>query len=237
LGRGEQPVAIDNGYEPLLYRLWGLQPLQQQILRRGEMILEVAVRPSGSVRQTLIRVTVRRDGDVFVQGRAGLGCCEPEIGRRVGFDVKAPDGSAQRLLALRDDPLWQAPRNVRVSEGGGAADAICVDGTSYELTLLVPGRSHSVRRACDSAEVGQAANVLEAVFALALGHEPRFDVLYPRGGDFSSARRAYEGLIAEGGTLRPAPNSRPQPPEVTPPPEPEPGPEPTGPASAPSGDR
>jgi hypothetical protein len=122
-----------------------------------------------------------------------------------------------------------------VSQGGGAADAICVDGTSYELTLLVPGRSHSVRRACDSAEIGQAANVLEVVFALALGHEPRFDVLYPRGGDFSAARRAYEGLVAEGGTLRATPNSRPQAPEVTPPPEPEP--QPPAPAPAPPAGR
>lgn len=220
LARGERPIAIDNGYEPLLYRLWGLQPLQNQAPRGGEMILEVAVRPATSVRQSLIRVTVRRDGDVFVQGRAGLGCCEAEIGRLVRFDAKAPAGSAARFLALRESPLWDAPRDVRVAEGGGASDAVCVDGTSYELTLVVPGRSRSVRRACDSAEVGQAAEVLEAAFAAALGHEPRFDVLYPTGADFSAARRAYEGLVAEGGTLRPAPNSRVQPPAFEPAPEP-----------------
>lgn len=190
------------------------------------MIVEVAVRPSNSVRQSLIRVTVRRDGDVFVQARAGLGCCEPEIGRRVGFDIQAPDGSSTRLLALREDPLWNAPRDVRVSEGGGAADALCVDGVSYALTLVTPGRSRSVRRACDPAEVGQAADVLGAVFALALGHEPRFDVLYRTGADFSSAKRSYEAFVADGGTLRPAPNSRPQPPEITPPPEPETPPQP-----------
>lgn len=220
LGRGERPIAIDNGYEPLLYRLWGLQPLQNQVLRGGEMILEVAVRPATSVRQSLIRVTVRRDGDVFVQGRAGLGCCEAEIGRLARFDAKAPAGSAARFLALRESPLWNAPRDVRVREGGGASDAVCVDGTAYELTLVVPGRSRSVRRACDSAEVGQAAEVLEAAFAAALGHEPRFDVLYPTGADFSAARRAYEGLVAEGGTLRAAPNSRVQPPAFEPASEP-----------------
>lgn len=220
LSRGDRPIAIDNGYEPLLYRLWGLQPLQNQVLYGGEMILEVAVRPSNSVRQSLIRLTVRRGTDVFVQGRAGLGCCEPEIGRLVRFDVQAPAGSAGRLLALREAPLWNAPRDVRVSEGGGASDTVCVDGTSYELTLVVPGRSRSVRRACDSAEIGQAADALEAAFALALGHEPRFDVLYPTGSDFSGARRAYEGLVAEGGTLRPAPNSRAQPPAFEPPPDP-----------------
>lgn len=216
LGRSDTPIPIDNGYEPLLYRLWGLQPPQTQVLRGGEMIVEVAVRPSTSVRQSLIRVTVRRDGDVFVQGRAGLGCCEADIGRRIGFDVKAPAGSAQRFLALRDAAIWNAPRDIRVSEGGGASEAICVDGTSYGLTLVIPGQSRAVRRACDSAEVGQAADVLEAVFALALGHEPRFDVLYPGGADFSAARRAYEGLIAEGGALTAAPSSRPQPPTVAP---------------------
>lgn len=219
LGRSDRPTPVDNGYDPLLYRLWGLQPLQNQVVRGGEMILEVAVRPSTSVRQSLIRITVRRDGEVFVQGRAGLGCCEAEIGRFVRFDVKGPAGSAGRFQALRDLPLWDAPRDVRVSEGGGASDAVCIDGTAYGLTLLVPGRSRSLRRACDSAEVGQAAQVLEAVFAAALGHDPRFDVIFPGGADFSEARLAYEELIAQGGTLRPAPNSRPQAADVAPPAE------------------
>lgn len=217
LGRGDRPTPVDNAYDPLLYRLWGLQPLQNQVVRSGEMILEVAVRPSTSVRQSLIRITVRRDGDVFVQGRAGLGCCEAEIGRFVRFDVKAPAGSAGRFLALRDLPLWDSPRDVRVSEGGGTSDAVCIDGTAYGLTLLVPGRSRALRRACDSAEVGQAAQVLEAAFAVALGHDARFDVIFPGGADFSAARRAYEQLIAQGGSLRPAPNSRPQAAEAAPP--------------------
>jgi len=63
----------------------------------------------------------------------------------------------------------------------------------------------SVRRACDSAEIGQAADVLSAVFAAALGHEPRIDVLFPRGADFSSARHEYETLIAGGGSLKATP--------------------------------
>lgn len=217
LGRNERPAIIDNGFDPLLYRLWALAPLQSQILRNGEMILEVAVRPSSSARQTLIRVIVRRDGKGFVQGRAGLGCCEPGIARRVGFDAELPAGSAAQFLALREAPLWDAPREVRVDDGSGAADALCVNGTSYDLTLMVPGRSRSVRRACDSAEIGQAADVLQAAFSAALGHEPRFDVIYPTGADFSSARGAYEALIAEGGRLKPAPNARPQPPAFTPP--------------------
>jgi hypothetical protein len=216
LSRGERLVAIDNGYDPLLYRLWRLMPLQTQVLRGGEMILEVAVRPASSTRQSLIRVTVRRDGKVFVQGRAGLGCCEPEIGRRVGFDVEAPEGLRARLLALREHPVWNAPRDVRVVESAGSADALCVEGASYDLTLMVPGRSRSVRRACDNAEVGEAAEVLEAAFAAALGHEPRFDVLYPGGADFSAQRRAYEELIAGGGQLKAAPNARAQPPAFEP---------------------
>jgi hypothetical protein len=48
----------------------------------------------------------------------------------------------------------------------------------------------------------------------------RFDVLFPTGADFSAARRAYEGLAAEGGGLKPDPEARPQAPGVEPPPEP-----------------
>ncbi|MFN3513294.1 MAG: hypothetical protein ACK41C_09635 [Phenylobacterium sp.] len=222
LRRNERTPQVDNGYDPLLYRLWGLQPLQNQIVRGDEMILEVAVRPANSVRQAIVRVTARRDGKVFVQGRAGLGCCDPGIARRVGFDAEAPAGWAQRLQALRSHPLWAAPRHVRVVEGGDAADALCVDGVSYELTLLVPSQARSVRRACDPAEIGQAADVLEAVLSLALGHEPRFDVLFPSGADFARARRAYESLIAGGGGLNPAPEGRTLPPTFEPPPaEPE----------------
>lgn len=217
LGRNEQLPAVSNGYDPLLYRLWGLPPLQNQVLRSGEMILEVAVRPATSARQTLIRVIVRRDGQAFVQARAGLGCCEPGIARRVGFDAQAPEGTAARLLPLQQDPLWDTPREVRVDDGSGAADALCVDGTSYDLTLAVPGKVRSIRRACDSAEIGQAADVLEAVFGLALGHEPRIDVIYPGGASFASARDAYRQLIAGGGQLKAAPQARPQPPTFEPP--------------------
>ena len=212
LGRSERLPIVNNGYDPLLYRLWGMPPLQNQILRSGEMIVEVAVRPATSARQTLIRVTVRRDGRTFVQARAGLGCCEPGIARRVGFDAEAPEGTAARLAPLREDPLWDSPREVRVDEGSGAADALCVDGASYDLTLVVPGQARSIRRACDSAEIGQAADVLEAVFGLALGHEPRIDVIYPGGASFAAARAAYRDLIAGGGRRKIAPNSRPPPP-------------------------
>lgn len=219
LGRRERLPIIDNGYDPLLYRLWGLQPLQNQILRSGEMIIEVAIRPTNSARQTLIRATVRRDGKAFIQARAGLGCCDADIARRVGFDAETPPGAAVSLLALREDPLWNAPREVRVDYGSGAADALCVDGASYDLTLLVPGQAKSIRRACDPAAVGQAADILETVLGLALGHEPRIDVIFPGGANFASARSAYQDLATEGGQIKAAPNTRPQPPAFPAPPE------------------
>lgn len=219
LARRERPAAIDNGVDATLYRLWGLPPLQWQALRGDEMILEVWTRPAQSVRQTVTRVTVRRDGRVFVQGRAGLACCEAGIARRVGFDAEAETGSAERFLALRGDPMWDSPREVMVAEAGGAADALCVDGVSYDLTLVVPGRARSLRRACDNAEIGQVAAAVEPALQAALGHEPRFDALFPRGADFADARRAYQGLIADGGGLKPAPASRAQAPGFAPEPD------------------
>jgi hypothetical protein len=216
LGRNERLIPIDNGVDPSTYRLWGLPPLQWQMLRGEEMILEAWVRPARTVRQSVVRITVRRDGKAFVQGRAGLACCDPDIGRRIGFDAELPQGAAQAFLALRNHPLWQAPREVRVRESGGAAEAVCVDGTSYDLTLVVPGRSRSARRACDNAEIGQAADVLEPVLRAAMGQDPRFDVLFPGGPNFAGARGAYQDLVSEGGALRPDPEARPQPPGVEP---------------------
>ena len=47
VGRQEAARApqISSNADALLYRLWGLQPLQLQVVRRGEAILEVWVRP------------------------------------------------------------------------------------------------------------------------------------------------------------------------------------------------
>ena len=219
LNRGEHPIPIDNGVAPSTYRLWGLMPLQWQIVRGDEMVLEIWVRPSRSVRQSVVRIIVRRDGQSFVQGRAGLACCEAGVSRRMGFDAELPPGARATFQALRGAPLWSAPREVRVAEGGGAAETVCLDGTAYDLTLLVPGRSRSVRRACDEAEVGQAADVLEPVLRAALGHDPRFDVIFPNRADFSDARRAYEGLVRGGGTLKADPDARAQTPDVAPPPD------------------
>jgi hypothetical protein len=219
LGRHEQPVPIDNGVEPLLYRLWGLQPLQSQIVKRGELILEVWARPARGVRQAVVRVTLRRDGRAFVQARAGLGCCTPEIGRRVDINAELADVQIAPLRALPADPAWSQPRAVIVDYGGGAVSALCVDGVSWDVTLLVPGQARHLRRACDDAEVGSIARILSAVIGAAAGRDPRFDAVLPRGADFSRQQRAYDDLVASGGRLTPGERDRPQPPAVPLPPE------------------
>jgi hypothetical protein len=220
LPRGDRLPGIDNGIDASTYRLWGLMPLQWQILYPGEMILEVWVRPATSVRQSVVRIVVRRDGRAFVQARAGLACCEAGISRRVGFDAELPAGSAQTFLALRNHPMWQAPRLVRVSQSGNA-EGVCVNGVGYDLTLVLPRHSRSLHRACEDEEIGQVADALEPALRAALGHEPRFDVLYPGGVDFHLDRKAYQDLVAGGGSLRPDPNARPEPPGAEPKPQPE----------------
>lgn len=210
LRRGERLAEPDNGVAPSTYRLWGLMPLQWQLVRGDEMILEVWTRPSSSVRQTVTRVIVR-GGDAFVQARAGLACCEAVIGRRVGFDEKLPAGSADRFRALTRLPAWGSPRDVRVSEAD-SADALCVEGVGYDVTLLTSGRSTTLHRACDPAEVGEIGEILEAVLGAAMGHEPRFDVIFPRGVSFAGAKRAHQTLLAGGGRLRPNPDARSPPP-------------------------
>lgn len=209
LARGERFVPIDNGVDPPTYRLWGLMPLQWQVLKPDEMILEAWVRPARSVRQSVVRITVRRDGGVFVQGRAGYACCEPGVGRRIAFDAQLPAGQAQRFLALRSHPMWASPHDVRVAEAA-AAETVCVDGVAYDLTLVVPGRARSLHRACDDAEVGEVADALEPVLQAALGRDPRFDVLYPGGVSFNLARSAYRELVEGGGRLKPDPQARPR---------------------------
>ena len=219
MGRGERLIPIDNGVDPSTYRLWGLMPLQWQLLRGPEMILEAWVRPQSSARQSVVRVTVRRDGRAFVQARAGLACCEAQIARRMGFDAELPPGSAAKFLALRASPMWDSPRDVEVRQGGGAAANVCISGASFDLTLVVPGRSRSLRRACDAEAVGQAADALELLLGAALGHDGRFDVIYPGGASFAAERDAYRELIARGGSLKAAPHARTQPPGVAPAPD------------------
>lgn len=211
LRKGEQLVPIDNGVDPLLYRLWGLQPLQSQLIKPGELVLEVWARPATGVRQAVVRVTVRRDGRAFVQARAGLGCCTPEIGRRVDIDAELATQQIGPLKALVGAPMWAQPRSVTVDYGGGAVEPVCLEGVSWDVTLLVPGQARHLRRACDDAEVGSIAPILSAALGAAAGRDPRFDAVLPRGADFSRQQRAYDDLIAGGGVLKAGEANRPQP--------------------------
>jgi hypothetical protein len=219
---GETLVPIDNGVDPLLYRLWGLQPLQSQLIKRGELVLEVWARPATGVRQAVIRVTVRRDGRAFVQARAGLGCCTPQIGRRVDIDAELAPQQVAPLKALVGAPFWSQPRSVIVDYGGGAVEPVCLEGISWDVTLLVPGQARHLRRACDDAEVGSIAPALTAALSAASGRDARFDAMFARGGDVSRQQQAYDSLIASGGRLKPGTNNRPQPPVVPTPAEDEP---------------
>jgi hypothetical protein len=219
LGARERSIPVDSGVDPSTYRLWGLKPLQWQLVRGDEMILEIWVRPSLTVRQSVVRITLRHDGKVFVQARAGLACCEADIARRMGFDAELQAGAGQTFAPLKANPMWDAPREVRVSEGANIIEDVCVDGVAYDLTLVAAGRARSIRRACDAAAIGQAADALEPALRAALGHDPRFDVMFRSGVDFATERAAYRDLIAQGGVLKPDRLTRPQPPGVGPTPD------------------
>jgi hypothetical protein len=221
LPRGRRLPDIANGVDPATYRLWGLMPLQWQLLHSDEMIIEVWVRPARNVRQSVVRVTVRDDGRAFLSGRAGYACCEAGIGRRIGFDVELPAGSAQTFLALRDRPLWGAPRDVQATRNARATDDVCVQGVGYDLTLLTIHGSRSLHRACDDIAVGQVADILEPVLRAALGHDPRFDVLYRGGIDFAAEKEAYEAFAGSGGVLKADPRARAAAPGGEPAPQPE----------------
>lgn len=218
--RGSQLPPVTNGIDASTYRLWGLMPLQWEVLYPGEMIVEVWVRPSNSVRQSVVRVIVRRDGAAFVQGRAGLACCEAGIARRIGFDAELPPNSASTFLALRDNPAWSSPRMVRVEERG-ATSGVCVNGVSYDLTLVVRGQARALHRSCDDAAIGQVADILEPVLRAGLGQDPRFDVLFRGKIDYGLERKAYQDLAATGGALKADVQGRLQPPGAEPAPQPE----------------
>ena len=209
VGRGERPpgMNIDNGVPPLLYRLWMLPPLQEQLVRRGEAVVEMWARPAETVRQAVVRVTLRGDGRAFVQGRAGLACCEPEIDRFVAFDAELADERAQAVRALVQDPLWGQPRFAEVVEDGATVDPLCVNGVSYDVSLVVAGGGRSLHRACSGEQVGSIQPVLTALLSAALGYEPRFDVVFPRGAGFEQARQDYQALLSRGGQLQTAPNT------------------------------
>lgn len=198
------PRPVANGVDPLLYRLWGLQPLQLQLVRGREAIIEAWVRPSGDVRQAVIRITVRSDGRAFVQARAGLGCCRAEIARRVDIDQELPAGSGDAFLDLAKSEVWSQPEEVIAAEKGEQAlEAVCVNGVSYDLTLMSADAVRHLRRNCDYVEVGSIAPLLGPVVGAALGREPLFDFLFPRGAGYAEQAEAYRGLVASGGRLTP----------------------------------
>lgn len=200
-GRNAPRVVIDNGVSPLLYRLWGLPPLQTMVLRDGEVVMEVWTRRPRSSREAISRITVRRDGSVFVQARAGLGCCTTEIGKRIDINEKL-EADAGYFRSLARDPVWNQPVEV-IAERPGVVAGVCVDGAAYDLTILEYRRSRHLRRICESEAVGQVALILSRVLGAAMGRDARFDVVFPRGVDFVDDRQAYEALLAEGGRLRP----------------------------------
>jgi hypothetical protein len=204
--RNDPKVAINNDVPPLLYRLWGLPPLQSMVLRPGEVVIEVWVRPTGGSHEAIARLTVRRDNKVFIQARAGMGCCRPDIARRVDIDqvVKADAGP---LKALAKSPVWSQPREIDISRPNVAAP-VCVRGAGYDLTLLEYDRSVHLRRICDTEAIGSVAPVLQAVLSQAMGKDPRFDTLFRGGADFAMEQAEYETLLAEGGRLIPKPFNR-----------------------------
>ena len=199
-GRRDRPLTLERAPDASLYRLWGLTPLQTQTVRRGDTVLEAWVRPTAQRPEVVVRVTVRSDGRVFAQGRAGFACCRPDISRRVNVDVELPRETRDSFLALRDDPLWSQPEHV-VAQEEGAVSSLCVDGISYDLYLAQEGRAAHRRRSCDDAEVGSAANVLQALFNAVRGHEPRLEAAVPQNGNFEAEKTYWAQFAASGGRL------------------------------------
>ncbi len=204
LGRrraGRNPPVIRAPVDASVYRLWGLMPLQTQIVHGGEAVMEAWVRPVNARRQAVVRVTLRRDGRAFVQARAGQGCCGAGIGRRVDADVELTDAQRAALRAIARDPAWRAPEHVLVQEEG-AVSSVCVDGTAYDLGKVEGRRAVHLRRSCDLAEIGSVASLLSGLIEVARGHDARLDVAL---GDstFALERREYAAFTARGGTLTP----------------------------------
>lgn len=242
--RDDRVLDTQRAPEAGLYRLWGLVPLQTQAVRRGDLILEVWVRPTADRPSMVVRVTVRDDGNVFAQARAGYACCRPDIQRRVDVDLRLPRAVRDSLTALRRDALWSQPEHVLVRESADSVASLCVQGTSYDLYMAVEGRAIHRRRSCDDAEVGSAGAVLEALFGAVRGQDPRIDAAMPRNGNFQRERAYWAEFSRNGGVLAPDTNAPADPPppeaqpaeEVAPDPTlqpPVPQPDPAAPAASP----
>ena len=198
-GRGP-PATIAAPVDASVYRLWGLMPLQTQVLRRDETVFETWVRPVDASRQAVVRVVLRTDGRVFVQARAGVGCCGPGVGRRVDIDRELPRESAAAFKALKADALWTQPEHVLVQEDG-AVSALCVDGIAYDLMRVEARRATHLRRSCDPAEVGSVATALRTILGAAQGFDPRFDAAFEDGFGFANEATEYAKLGQRGGGL------------------------------------
>ena len=198
---GFKPHPTLEATEASYHRLWALPPLQAQLVRRGESIIEIWVRPEGGQRQAVIRVTSRADGRGFLQARAGVACCRPEITRRVDVDIELEPGWAARLTKVAEDPAWGQLEDVVIDEGDDALEALCVGGVSYDLYRVTHETATHLRRDCGAPEEGSVAGVLEPVIGAALGRDPRFDLVFPRGADLSAQKAAYRALLAAGGRL------------------------------------
>ncbi len=85
---------------------------------------------------------------------------------------------------------------------------MCLEGVSWDVTLLVPGQAATCGPG-DDAEVGSIAPALAAALSAASGRDARFDAMFARGGDFSRQQKAYDSLIASGGRLKAGTNNRP----------------------------
>jgi hypothetical protein len=67
--------------------------------------------------------------------------------------------------------------------------------------LVERARAVHLRRACGGPEIGSVADILSAVIGASLGKDLRFDVVFPRGADFSGDRKAFQELATTGGRL------------------------------------
>jgi hypothetical protein len=184
-----------------VYRLWGLTPLQTQVLKGDETVFEVWVRPTKADRQAVVRVVLRTDGRTFLQARAGRGCCAPGISRRVDIDRELPREARGAFRTLRTSTLWTQPRHVLVQEQG-AVSGVCVDGVNYDLVRVEARRTVQLRRSCDPAEIGSVAPALRTLLAAAQGFDPRFDAAF-KDVTFGYEERQYADLRARGGSLSP----------------------------------
>jgi hypothetical protein len=119
----------------------------------------------------------------------------------VDIDQELAAGWVERLRVLADDPAWSLPEDVKIDEGPGMIEGVCVGGISFDLVRVRHDDAKHLRRGCGGPERGTAADVLAGIIGAALGHDLRFDVLFARGADFSADKAAYQDLVRSGGRI------------------------------------